>query len=241
MTTKTDYPAHHRHDLRQLRGDGRAQLKKLDGVRSAAVNLASERASVEFDPAQLHARRPDRARRAGRLWRGAGRGGAALHPAAWPTTTMPAGCEKALAALEGVTGALRSTSPPRPATVKYVPTLVTPGRSAPRHDGRRFRAAGGHRHGRGRRAGGPPTRNCPPAPFAAGRPALHRAAVRAVDDQRPGAQRGRPARFLPWLFHWPYLAWLFLALATPVQFYVGWQYYVGAYKACATAAPTWMC
>ena len=36
---------------------------------------------------------------------------------------------------------------------------------------------------------------------------------------------------MPGLFHWPYLTWVFLALATPVQFYVGWQYYVGAYKA----------
>ena len=33
--------------------------------------------------------------------------------------------------------------------------------------------------------------------------------------------------------HWAHAAWvnwLFLALATPVQFYVGWDYYVGAYK-----------
>jgi Cu+-exporting ATPase len=37
--------------------------------------------------------------------------------------------------------------------------------------------------------------------------------------------------FLPWLFNWPGLDWLFFALSTPVQFYVGWQYYVGAYKA----------
>src|SRR6266540_5293104 len=29
----------------------------------------------------------------------------------------------------------------------------------------------------------------------------------------------------------PWFGWLMLALATPVQFYVGWQYYVGAYKA----------
>ncbi|MEJ2264114.1 MAG: copper-translocating P-type ATPase [Anaerolineales bacterium] len=28
----------------------------------------------------------------------------------------------------------------------------------------------------------------------------------------------------------PWLNWVMLALATPVQFYVGWQYYVGAYK-----------
>ena len=30
--------------------------------------------------------------------------------------------------------------------------------------------------------------------------------------------------------HEPWVNWLFLALATPVQFYVGWDYYVGAYK-----------
>ena len=29
----------------------------------------------------------------------------------------------------------------------------------------------------------------------------------------------------------PWFGWLLLALALPVQFYVGWQYYVGAFKA----------
>jgi Cu+-exporting ATPase len=35
----------------------------------------------------------------------------------------------------------------------------------------------------------------------------------------------------PALFHWPYFDWLLWALATPVQFYVGRQYYVSASKA----------
>jgi Cu+-exporting ATPase len=34
----------------------------------------------------------------------------------------------------------------------------------------------------------------------------------------------------PWA-HDPWVNWLFLALATPVQFYTGWDYYVGAYHA----------
>jgi len=41
------------------------------------------------------------------------------------------------------------------------------------------------------------------------------------------------ARDLGFLGHWAHDAWvnwLFLALATPVQFYVGWDYYTGAYK-----------
>ena len=28
----------------------------------------------------------------------------------------------------------------------------------------------------------------------------------------------------------PWVNWLMWVLATPVQFYVGWQYYIGAYK-----------
>jgi len=34
---------------------------------------------------------------------------------------------------------------------------------------------------------------------------------------------------IPWIYD-PWVNWFFLALATPVQFYVGWDYYVGAYK-----------
>ncbi|MFP4347583.1 MAG: heavy metal translocating P-type ATPase [Desulfococcaceae bacterium] len=33
----------------------------------------------------------------------------------------------------------------------------------------------------------------------------------------------------PWSYE-PWVNWLFLALATPVQFYTGWDYYVGSYK-----------
>jgi len=42
------------------------------------------------------------------------------------------------------------------------------------------------------------------------------------------------ARDFGFLGHWahaPWVNWLFLALATPVQFYTGWDYYVGSYHA----------
>ncbi|MCA9992684.1 MAG: HAD-IC family P-type ATPase, partial [Anaerolineales bacterium] len=41
------------------------------------------------------------------------------------------------------------------------------------------------------------------------------------------------SRDLGLIGHWAHATWvnwLFLVLATPVQFYVGWDYYVGAYK-----------
>jgi P-type Cu+ transporter len=43
--------------------------------------------------------------------------------------------------------------------------------------------------------------------------------------------------FLPWLFEWNYFDWMMLALATPVQFYVGRAYHVGAWKALRKLAP----
>jgi Cu+-exporting ATPase len=41
---------------------------------------------------------------------------------------------------------------------------------------------------------------------------------------------GRDLGLLPMWSHSQWMNWLMFAMATPVQFYVGWQYYVGAYK-----------
>ncbi len=42
---------------------------------------------------------------------------------------------------------------------------------------------------------------------------------------------------LPWLFGWKQFDWLLFALATPVQFYVGRSYHRGAYKSLRARAP----
>ncbi len=46
-----------------------------------------------------------------------------------------------------------------------------------------------------------------------------------------------PHTFLDGLFEWNFFNWLMLALATPVQFYVGRAYHVGAWKALRKLAP----
>jgi len=43
--------------------------------------------------------------------------------------------------------------------------------------------------------------------------------------------------FLPWLFEWSYFDYLLLALATPVQFYVGRSYHIHAFKSLRARAP----
>jgi len=43
--------------------------------------------------------------------------------------------------------------------------------------------------------------------------------------------------FMPWLFEWSYFDYLLLALATPVQFYVGRSYHIHAIKSLRARAP----
>lgn len=43
--------------------------------------------------------------------------------------------------------------------------------------------------------------------------------------------------FIPWLFEWSYFDYLLLALATPVQFYVGRSYHLHAFKSIRARAP----
>src|SRR5579859_3513871 len=202
-------------------------LKKLDGVQSAAVNLASERAAVEYDPAKLgQAALIARIERAGY--------GVALGEAVLPILRLgdendARRLQQALAALEGVTSAHVNLASEQ-AVVQYIPTLVS------QADLRRAVTAAGFEVVS---AAG----NAEDAELAAREKEIARQRrlltigllfsvplfVLSMSMDLIMNVAGFP-NYAPWLFNWAGLPWLFWVLATPVQFYVGWQYYVGAYK-----------
>jgi Cu+-exporting ATPase len=198
-------------------------LRGLEGVASADVNFATERAHVTYDPQKL----------AFDDLIAAVRGGG--YDVATQTLTLAvvgmtcASCvarvEKALKAVPGVVSAAVNLATEK-ATVEIVPTQTDREALADA-----VRAAG--------------YQVVDEAPGDAG-------AVDAVDAEQ--AARDRAYRtlkrkvivgaalsfivflgsmhewfpFLPMWLHDPYVLW---ALATPVQFWVGWQFYVGAVKA----------
>ena len=97
-------------------------LKKMDGVQSAVVNLSSERATVDFDSAKLGL--TDVIARVNRAGYGVATGEADLIIKRLSDDNDARRLEKALAKLEGVLEA-QVTFTTEKARVKYVPTIVT--------------------------------------------------------------------------------------------------------------------
>jgi Cu+-exporting ATPase len=207
-------------------------LKKLDGVQSAVVNLSSERASVEYEPAKLQLN--DFIARVNRAGYGVATGEADLIIKRLADDNDARRLEKVLTNLEGVLEAQVSFATEK-ARVKYVPTIVTQAelRRAVASAGFEALELGGEAED-----------------------AEARAREHEINEQRRLLIIGliftvplflfamaRDFGLLPALFYEaapmegmeaapaPWTNWLMLALAAPVQFYVGWQYYVGAFKA----------
>jgi Cu+-exporting ATPase len=196
-------------------------LKKEKGVQAATVNLSSERATVEFDPAitglELLIGRVERA------GYGVAAGEADLLIRRMSDDNDARRLEKALRGLEGVLDAQVSFATER-ARVRYIPTLLS------QSDLRRATGAAGFEVVE---TGGQ----------AEDAEALARQAE--IDQQRRFLITGliftiplfllsmaHDLGLLPEaIMHAAWLPWLMFALATPVQFYVGQQYYVGSYKA----------
>ena len=162
-------------------------LKKLDGVSTAVVNLSSERATVEFDPHKLAL--PEIIARVERAGYGVASGEADLLIKRLADDNDARRLEKALAKLEGVLEASVSLATER-ARVRYIPTLVSQAeiRQAVAKAG--FEAVETGRRGRGCRSAGAPARDRRAAPPADHRPDLHRPALPALDGQGPGPAAG---------------------------------------------------
>lgn len=206
-------------------------LKKLDGVQTAVVNLSSERATVDFDTTKLGL--SDFIARVNRAGYGVATGEADLVIKRLSDDNDARRLEKALTKLDGVLEA-QVTFTTEKARVKYVPTIIT------QAELRRAVSAAGFE---ALELGG------------AAEDAEAMAREHEINEQRRLLIIGliftvplfvlsmsKDFGLLPDFFYTsttmegmrdaqPWFGWLMLALALPVQFYVGWQYYVGAFKA----------
>ncbi|MBC7876347.1 MAG: copper-translocating P-type ATPase [Anaerolineales bacterium] len=194
-------------------------LKKLDGVNTAIVNLSSERATVDFDSAKLGL--PDMIARVNRAGYGVATGEADLVIKRLSDDNDARRLEKALVKLEGVLDAQVSFTTEK-ARVKYVPTIITQAelRRAVLSAGFEAMELGGEAED-----------------------AEAKAREHEINEQHRLFIIGLVFTVPLFIFSmlrdfgllgmWSHAEWVHYAMwlvATPVQFYVGGQYYVGAYK-----------
>ncbi|MCX6038552.1 MAG: heavy metal translocating P-type ATPase [Chloroflexi bacterium] len=196
-------------------------LKKQDGVQAALVNLSSERATVTFDPSAVGL--PDLVARVARTGYGVATGEADLVIKRLADDNDARRLEKTLAKLEGVLEVSVSITTEQ-ARVKYVPTVVSQAeiRAAVARSGFEAVEMGGETEDVEAKARETEIRQ------------QKRLLITGLIFTVPLFlfSMGLDFRILPMMWMeqvWPIL--LMFALATPVQFYVGGQYYVGAYKA----------
>jgi len=198
-------------------------LKKAEGVGDAAVNFATEQATVSFDPALL--KPADLVRRVADAGYGVVTAQVELPITGMTCANCAATVERTLnRKVSGVVQANVNFATER-ATVEYIPGVASVAAMVR-------------------------------AIEEAGYGVVQAAAQEQVEDVEAQARRSEIADqtrkfwvgvafalplFLlsmardfgllgPWA-HAPWVNWLFLALATPVQFYTGWDYYVGSYHA----------
>jgi len=195
-------------------------LKKVDGVQSANVNLSSERATVAFDPGLTGM--DDLIARIRKSGYDVAVGEADLAIRRLSDDNDARRLEKALRGLEGVLDAQVSYATEH-ALVRYVPTVASQAdlRQAVQLAGFEAVESGADAEDVERQAR--------EAEIAQQRHLLIVGLIftiplflfsMAIDfDLLPMS-----------VAHAWWVNWLMFALATPVQFYVGWQYYVGAYK-----------
>jgi Cu+-exporting ATPase len=195
-------------------------IKKVAGVQQATVNLSSERATVEFDPsiANLTAI-TDRVKKAGY---GVAEAAAELQIQGLSDDNDMRRIEKTISSLQGVDSVLVNLVTGK-TQISYIPTIISQKelRAAIRGIGFESLELGG---------------NTEDAEAAARQ--------FEINQQKKFLTIGliftiplflvsmaNDLNITPMsIAHAPWMTWLMLVLATPVQFYVGRQFYVGAYK-----------
>lgn len=195
-------------------------LKKESGVSNASVNLSSERATVEYDPQATTL--TDLVGRVQHAGYDIAEGEADLIIKRLSDDNDARRLEKALSSIEGVSD-VRVSFTTEKVQLRYIPTLVS------QADLRRAISAAGFE---ALEVGGE-------AEDAEGA-----ARQKEIDEQKRLLTIGLiftiplfiiamsgDLGLLPMsISHSSWIKWVMLLLATPVQFYVGAQYYVGAYK-----------
>lgn len=195
-------------------------LKKLDGVSTAVVNLSSERATVDFDASKLNL--GDMVARVQRAGYGVATGEAELVVKRLSDDNDARRLERALLKLEGVLEA-QVTYANEKARLRYVPTVVSQAeiRAAVAQAGFEAVELGGDAEDAEAKARETEIKHQSMLLFIG---ALFTIPLflysMAIDF---GLIQVSHMDSMP-----RYIMWF---LATPVQFYVGWQYYVGAFKA----------
>jgi P-type Cu+ transporter len=201
-------------------------LKKQDGVQLAMVNLSSERATVEFDPSLTNM--DELIGRIQRAGYNVASGEADFVLKRLSDDNDARRLEKALSSMEGVIEAQVNYASEK-ARIRYIPTVVSQAELRKVVSSEGFEAV-----------------------EVAGdiEDAERKARQTEITQQRRLLIIGiiftlplfllamsRDLGLLPMhIAHAPWVDWLMMAMATPVQFYVGYQYYVGAYKALRNGA-----
>lgn len=196
-------------------------LSKTDGVENASVNLSSERAAVRFDPQKTNV--IDLIEQVQSSGYDVALGEASISVQGITDGADSIRIEKALNAIEGVIDTRVNLASER-VFARYVPTLVSQNdlRQEIRKAGFKVVEEGGELQD-----------------------AEENARKKEIVHQRQLllislifslplfiVSMSRDFGLLPMsIAHARWLDWVFLILATPVQFFVGWQYYVNGFKA----------
>ena len=198
-------------------------LKKLDGVNTAVVNLSSERATVDFDSAKLGL--SDMIARVQRAGYDVATGDAELVIKRLSDDNDARRLEKALLKLEGVLDAQVAYATEK-ARVRYVPTVVSQAeiRAAVARSGFEAVELGGDAKDAEAKARETEIEHQSMLLFIGALftiPLFFYSMAIDLGLIQSAADLGssNTVRYIMWF------------LVTPVQFYVGWQYYVGAFKA----------